>query len=231
MDLTIVIPCKNEERYIGKLLESISRQFGIRGVDIIIADAKSTDSTISVINSFDKLNIKIVEGGSPAVGRNIGSSLVSTSYVLFIDADVEIYKSDLIKSAYDMMCHGRLDLVTSKLNSKILPVKILYTLTNWIINLSKFDRPFSTGSFMMMSMSSFRYNGGFQEDLLHCEDYFLSKKIEPHKFGVVDGFIWTDNRRFKKMGYWGMVKYMIKNIYKRNNESYFKKDIGYWSEN
>jgi len=37
--LTIVIPCKNEEKYIVPLLEDLSQQYGISDVRIIIADA------------------------------------------------------------------------------------------------------------------------------------------------------------------------------------------------
>ena len=44
-ELTIVIPCRNEEEYIGRLLEEISLQ-GVGATKIILADAKSTDRTV-----------------------------------------------------------------------------------------------------------------------------------------------------------------------------------------
>ena len=59
--LTIVIPCKNEENYIVPLLESLSQQYGIRDVRIIIADADSTDSTVPLINTYkDELNLSLI---------------------------------------------------------------------------------------------------------------------------------------------------------------------------
>jgi hypothetical protein len=71
-------------------------------------------------------------------------------------------------------------------------------------------------------------NGGFPEDVLHCEDYLLSRKIDKNKFGIIKSYVYSDNRRFKKMGYLNMIVYIIKNIKNRNNLDYFKKDINYW---
>ena len=49
--LTIIIPCRNEELYIGQVLRSISKQIGIGNTKIIIADANSTDNTLSVVEA------------------------------------------------------------------------------------------------------------------------------------------------------------------------------------
>ena len=63
--LTIIIPCKNEENYIGKCLQLISNQISvdIDDVEIIIADAGSTDGTLDIIKSFKNiLNITVIKG-------------------------------------------------------------------------------------------------------------------------------------------------------------------------
>ena len=49
--VTIVVPCKNEEDYIGRLLHSLSEQACIDGVRIIIAD-KSDDNTRTWIHHY-----------------------------------------------------------------------------------------------------------------------------------------------------------------------------------
>jgi len=226
--VTIIIPCKNEEKYIGKLLKSLSNQDGISGMRIIVSDANSTDSTLSIIESFNYLNIEVITGGLPSYGRNLGASISKTKYVLFIDADVEIYQNDLIIKSIDRMERDDLYLLTGKLNSKSLITKMLYKLTNLLVSFSKFDKPFSVGSFMLMRRDVFNFVGGFPEDAFHCEDYLLSKKINPRRFGIINGYFWTDDRRFKKMGYVSMIKYVIKNIINRNDDDYFKKDINYW---
>ena len=49
--ITVVIPCKNEEKYIGNILEDLEFQYGFEGTRIIIADAGSTDATLAVIEA------------------------------------------------------------------------------------------------------------------------------------------------------------------------------------
>ena len=227
--LTIIIPCKNEEQYIGKCLESLLNQEDIKDVEIIIADANSTDSTINIINEYKKsLDIKVIEGGLPSIGRNKGAYLANSEYLLFIDADAEIYDNRIIKNSIQMMDKNNLHILGCKLNSHYLYVKVLYKLNNIITRLSKYENPFVVGIYFMIRSDIFKLNGGFPEDVLHCEDYLLSRKIDKNKFGIIKSYVYSDNRRFKKMGYFNMIGYIIKNIKNRNNLDYFKKDINYW---
>ena len=72
-EVTIVVPCKNEESYIYYLLDSLKKQKGMEGIRILIADC-STDNTRRVIeNHKGWLNIKIISGGPVSVARNNGS--------------------------------------------------------------------------------------------------------------------------------------------------------------
>ncbi len=75
IELSIIIPCKNEEAYIGKLLDCLVRQSLPDSVEVIVSDAKSTDRTIDIINLYIGLlpNLRIIEGGLPSVGRNLGA--------------------------------------------------------------------------------------------------------------------------------------------------------------
>ena len=49
-EVTIVVPCKNEESYIYYLLDCLKKQKGIEGIRIYIADC-STDNTIELFES------------------------------------------------------------------------------------------------------------------------------------------------------------------------------------
>jgi glycosyltransferase involved in cell wall biosynthesis len=228
-ELTIVIPCKNEEKYIGRLLNDLSKQEYIKGVRTIVADAGSTDKTIEIINGYKNLlNIEIIKGGLPAVGRNNGLNKSETKWTLFIDADAEIYNKNLIKEALYKIKSKDYEILACKLNSNITKVKLLYKLSNLIIKLSQYDKPFSVGIFMMVNTEKAKLLGGFPEWAMHCEDYLLSSKFKNSRFSILDGYVYSDDRRFKKMTYWQMIKYFIKNIKMRNNEDYFKKDVNYW---
>jgi len=229
MDLTIVIPCKNEEKYIGDLLESLKSQNNISGVKIIIADANSTDKTLSIINKYtDFLKIKIIKGGLPAIARNKGLNKSKTKWTLFIDADVSFKDKNIIENSIKKAEKNDLDILGSKLNSNHFLTKIIYKLNNILVRLSFFDKPFIVGSYFLVKTDIGKKLGGFPTDALHCEDYLFSKKFNRKKAGVINSSIYTDNRRFKKMGYFNMIKYVLKNTFMRNDDNYFKKNINYW---
>lgn len=227
-NFTIVIPCKNEERYIGRTLIEISLQKGIKGTRVIVADGGSTDKTLLIVNRFRdmlELNIEIVEGGSVSRGRNNGAALVETEFVAFVDADSRFFNSKTFKLA-DII-RKDYDLITCKLcctNSR--KADFMFRAFNKIQERMK--ESFATGSFMIVRTSLFHELGGFDETLNHSEDYFFSRQIPREKFRILNSRIGQDDRRFKKMGYFGMILFMLKNYLNRNNIEHFRKDANYW---
>ena len=220
--ITIVVPCKNEENYIHHLLESLRLQC-IGTTRIIIADC-STDNTRQVIKDHSSfLNVEIIEGGPVSVAKNNGARLVATPYILFIDADVRFFKHTVIRDAVNEIESKNLDLVG--LNIKCYDndprAKIGFTLFNTINHTLKYFSPFAVGAFMLTRRDRFEEFGGFPENFATSEDYFLSRKYSPQKFRIVRHHFGQDSRRFKKMGYLGMGKYLIKNFINRNNKAYW----------
>src|SRR5258708_20680235 len=72
-ELTIVVPAKNERKLLPLLLDSLCRQDYalMRSTRVFIADAGSTDGTQLLALSYQyRLNIAVIPGGLPAVGRN-----------------------------------------------------------------------------------------------------------------------------------------------------------------
>ena len=221
--ITIVVPCKNEENYIHHLLNSLRSQ-NIGDTRVIIADC-STDATRQVIkdNSIG-LNVEIVDGGPVSIAKNNGARLVTTPYILFIDADVRFFKDTVIQDSVNKMELKKLHLVglNIKCYDKDIRAKIGFTAFNLINHTLKFFSPFAVGAFMLTRKDKFEEYGGFPENLLTSEDYFLSKKYSPRKFKIIRHHFGQDSRRFKKMGYLGMGKYLIKNFVNRNNKKYWE---------
>lgn len=230
--ITIVVPCKNEENYIHHLLDSLRTQ-NIGDTRIIIADC-STDNTRQVIrdNGFE-LNIEIIDGGPVSVAKNNGARLVTTPYILFIDADVRFFKYDVIRDAVAALESKDLDLVglNIKCYDRDLRATLGFGIFNTINHTLKYFSPFAVGAFMLTRRDRFEEYGGFPENFSTSEDYFLSRKYSPRKFRIIRHHLGQDSRRFKKMGYMGMTKYLVKNFINRNNKQYWESldNSKYWN--
>ena len=230
--ITIVVPCKNEENYIHHLLDSLRGQH-IGDTRIIIADC-STDSTRQVIRDNSQgLNVEIIQGGPVSTAKNNGAQLVTTPYILFIDADVRFFKDTVIQDAVNMIERKNLDLIglNIKCYDKDIRAKIGFTAFNLINHTLKFFSPFAVGAFMLTRRDRFEEYGGFPENFSTSEDYFLSRMYSPRKFKIIRHHFGQDSRRFKKMGYMGMAKYLTKNFINRNNKKYWDSldNSKYWS--
>lgn len=235
-ELTIVIPCRNEEEYIGRLLEEISLQ-RVGFTEIILADAKSTDKTVEEAiktSSYLGLKLKIAPGGLPAVGRNRGAFLSKTKYILFLDGDVTFTHKFSLLDCLDLMKEGDYDMMSTTpvyRGDGNIRASFLFYLnkisTKW---LSK-RHPFAIGAFTLVKKKKFEELKGYDEEVKHTEDWLLSKKISPSKFLLVTDLITQDDRRFKKFGYWKMIKLIFNNWINRNNRDYYLKDAGYWDKN
>lgn len=220
--ITIVIPCKNEQDYIPYLLMHLRNQ-QIGSTRIIIADC-STDSTREVIQANKgRLNVEVIDGGPVSVAKNRGARLATTPYILFIDADVRFFKHTVIRDAVAKMESKNLDLIG--LNIKCYDndkrAMLGFMIFNGINHVLKFVSPFAVGAFMLTRRDRFEEYGGFPEHCTTSEDYFLSKKYSPRKFSIVRHHLGQDSRRFKKMGYLGMARYLVKNFVNRNNPAYW----------
>lgn len=230
--ITIVVPCKNEENYIHHLLESLRLQ-SIGNTRIIIADC-STDNTRQVIkDNRHALNVEIIEGGPVSIAKNNGAKLVSTPYILFIDADVRFFNDNVIQDAVNEIESNDLDLVGLNIKSydNDIQASIGFTIFNVINHVLKYFSPFAIGAFMLTRRDKFEELGGFPEKTVTSEDYFLSRMYSPKKFKIVNHCFGQDSRRFKKMGYFGMAAYLIKNFINRNNKAYWDQLDGskYWT--
>jgi glycosyltransferase involved in cell wall biosynthesis len=231
--ITIVIPCKNEQGYIKDLLFNPKQQ-NIGKTKIYLADANSTDQTRELAEGYAHelgLNMTVIPGGLPARGRNNGARLAKTPYVLFLDADITFTKFDAIQEAVDCIYSGKLNMVSSN------PVyRGEYDVMAWLLlKLNKYATlwlserlPFAIGGFTLVDRGIFWALEGYDEKATQSEDWLLSRQIPPARFQLIPDLITQDNRRFKKYGYFKMIKLLLKNWFNRNNIDHFYKDAGYF---
>jgi glycosyltransferase involved in cell wall biosynthesis len=230
--VTIVVPCKNEENYISYLLDSLRQQKEIDQVRIIIAD-KSTDNTRQVIEKNKKdLNVEIIEGGPVSKAKNNGAQLVTTPYILFIDSDVRFFKDTVILDTVNILEKENLDLIglNAKCYDNDIRAHIGFALFNIINRIMSNFIPFAVGAYFLTRTDKFKEVGGFPEKYPTSEDFHLSRMYDVKKFKLVKHYFGQDSRRFKKMGYFGMSWYLIKNFINRNNKKHWENLNGnkYW---
>jgi glycosyltransferase involved in cell wall biosynthesis len=234
-EVTIVIPAKNESEMLPKLLGSLCLQDyeGMGRTRVIVADAGSTDGTVELALSFrDRLNVEVIAGGLPSVGRNAGARLATTKYVLFLDADVELPEPTLLRRAIWRMERRGLHLATTNIACRHGNFfdDALYAGNNLMQYVGSFLKPFATGMFMLFDREVFWELGGFNEQALFAEDYLLSKGVATNRFRIVRGKVQTTNRRFKKLGHGRMVWMFFKTMLHSWDDEYFLRDQGYWGE-
>ncbi len=234
-ELTIVIPAKNEEKLLPRLLDSLLRQDYpmMPGTRVFLADAGSTDRTVKVARDFRfKLDIRVIRGGLPSVGRNAGARLAHTPYILFVDADVELADTALLRRAVAMMKKKGLHCVTTDIRCRDGGIAdwTLYALNNIAQRGSRFFSPFATGMFMMVDKSRFDEIGGFDEQSLYAEDYQLTRQIKRSRFRVIGGGICTTNRRFRKMGHRTILRMFLRTALYSRRPDYFRDALhrAYW---
>jgi len=74
VDLSVVIACKNEARYIGTMLDSLARQSWHGSWEVVVADNGSTDSTLAVVESYrGRLQaLRVVDASAqPGCGKDV----------------------------------------------------------------------------------------------------------------------------------------------------------------
>ncbi len=83
--LTVIVPTKNEEEAIGKVLDELLK-VGIPAKNIIVVDGHSTDRTREIASSY---NVKVVlqRGRGKADAVKQGIELSATPFVAIIDGD------------------------------------------------------------------------------------------------------------------------------------------------
>jgi glycosyltransferase involved in cell wall biosynthesis len=198
---------------------------------LYVADAGSTDGTQDLVLGYSNwLNVEVIPGGRPSAGRNAGAKLANTRYVLFIDADMQLTDTTLIRRAIELMKRKQLHCLTTNISCPEGRFwdRALYAGNNFMQHFSRLGKPFSTGMFMLFDKRRFDELGGFHEQVHFAEDYLLSQKVSPRRFGIVKGKIVTTDRRFRRMSHVKLASLFLKTALNSWNQAYFLRDHHYW---
>ncbi len=227
--LTIVIPCKNESSILIETLNCLKDQDNIKGTKIIISDS-STDSTINLVkfyNQFANMNIEYIQGGYPAIARNNGAKLVTTPYILFLDADIWIFYKNHLNDCLNQIISKNAALLTCNIGTND-KYNIVYSIFFYIQKMLSIFSPIAIGGFMLFNTNDFNNLGGFDERDRFAEDYHLSSKVNRKRFTISNNKVFTTSRRIKKKGMWFMTKMAVLSVINRNKKEFFHSEYDYW---
>jgi glycosyltransferase involved in cell wall biosynthesis len=201
MHVSIVIPAKNEEKNLPTLLGSIRAQ-SLQDLEIIVADAKSTDDTRQIAGSF---GAKVVDGGMPGPGRNRGAAHAKGEFLAFFDADVILPHEDFLKDTMTEMQERGLDVATCKVQAhkgKMIDHALHEAYNAYTIATEKV-LPHAAGFCMFARRATHEAIGGFDEDVVFAEDHDYARRAK--KAGYVFGILRSHKipvsvRRMEKEG-------------------------------
>lgn len=91
--VSVVIPVRNEERTIGRLLDSLLNQTRA-AAEIIVVDADSEDRTAQIVSEYEQaaIPVRLIRSRLvfPGTGRNLGVQHAASEYVAFTDAGITL---------------------------------------------------------------------------------------------------------------------------------------------
>lgn len=89
--ISIIIPALNEEKMIGRCLESLTKLVFARDrFEVLVIDNGSRDRTLAIADSFkDRLNLKVLQQAGVRISalRNLGARAATGDILAFLDAD------------------------------------------------------------------------------------------------------------------------------------------------
>ena len=112
IDLSIIIPIYNCEKYLSKCIDSILDNKTKYNYEIICVNDGSTDKSLSIIEAYNNDKIKIFNksNGGAAAARNTGLDNASGKYVAFIDSD-DYVSNNFIDKLLDIAYNNKSDIV------------------------------------------------------------------------------------------------------------------------
>jgi len=106
--ISVIIPVRNEEKFIGQTLQYLVQQdYPREKVEIIVVDGRSDDSTRRVVEVIATRDARVILLGNPkrisSAARNIGIKAARGDIITFIDGHVYIDSDQLLMNTAILM--------------------------------------------------------------------------------------------------------------------------------
>ena len=160
VDVSIVVPVYNVEKYVGECLDSILKQTK-KEIEVICVNDGSTDKSLEILRKYEKKDsrIKVITKPNSGYGNtmNVGFEAAVGEYIAIVESDdyitsnmferlydtIKIYDADVVKSDhYTFSTKEGMDVKEYQnlcpseyynriLNAEICPEIFTFTMMNW----------------------------------------------------------------------------------------------------
>lgn len=233
--VSIILPARNEEEFIGRCLDSLIEQ-DYSNYEIIVIDDSSDDSTSKIISEYAKKNSKIIPVSAHTkpdgwMGKNWacmeGYKKTTGEILLFSDADTK-HSQNVISLAVSHLLSFDLDALSAipkmraidfwtKITLPMISVFLHTRFSALRVNDPSKKTAYFFGSFFIIKRKTYE-SVGMHESVKHeiIEDGALGKKVKEsgHKMKIVRGdhlidAIWARDRS----SLWNALKRLMVPLY------------------
>ncbi|MGH9880369.1 MAG: glycosyltransferase family 2 protein, partial [Pyrinomonadaceae bacterium] len=194
--VSVVVPCYNEERFIGKALEELAGQYEGDHYEIIVVDGLSEDRTRDVIDEFKRrrreVSIKLIDNPARNIptALNLGVSAASGTIIARMDAHA-VPSPGYIRRCVEVLRQGNVGVVgmpclvrpgagTVTARAIANAVSHPFGIGDAKYRLGEggpLQEPVDTVAFACFKKSLWTELGGFNETLLTNEDYDFNYRV------------------------------------------------------
>lgn len=176
-DVSVVIPCYNAERWVGRAIDSVLAQEGVT-VEVIVIDDGSTDGSVDVLRRYEgRIHWETGPNRGACAARNRGLALARADYIMFLDAD-DYVEGPFLCAAVDNMRARCADIAYGCIETEVAGKRKPYCLQA-DEDATSVMRAFLTHGFVppcgtVWSKQHLEQLGGWKEGLRRHQDYELA---------------------------------------------------------
>ena len=202
LTVSVVIPCYNEQGFIGKVLENLADQYASARYEIIVVDGMSTDKTREVVSEFmlrrPEIAVRLVDNPAKNIPTALNLGIESARHEIIVRMDAHSVPSEnYVRRCVESLGEEGVSVVgmpwrikaraeTTQARAIALAVAHPFGIGDAKYRLSNSESQFvDTVPFGAFRKSLWREIGGFNEALLANEDYDFHYRVRQHGGGIL----------------------------------------------
>lgn len=206
MQVSVIIPSFNEEKYLDATLYHIAAQ---KPYEIIVSDSYSTDRTVRIAKKYGA-RVVLVPRGNISRARNVGARAATGDIFLFLDADTITFPNLVATLQKDFRKRRIAGWTCSfyAFSPKVSDHLAYFSVNNFADIFAKVGKAHAPGFVLAVRREVFEKLGGFDESLKAMEDHDLAMKVCKHGDFTFSRHtcVFTSARRLNRWGFWKILK-------------------------